>query len=114
LSRKKEDEVEKTLNDKPFEFHTSDGAVFTCERSDLSTPIEVRGIAVNLNAERNLSTTLRAVAEMIAYHRGEVWPHLHGFAGYDCLVFVEEEGNAADESELGFGTEGALGKGDGD
>lgn len=112
LGGEKKDEVKKNMNDKPFEFRTSDGSVFTCERSDFSLPIKVRGIPIDLNAEANLSMAFKAVAEMIAYHRSEIWPHVTGFSGYDCLAFVEDE--EKENGLAGFGPDGPLGKGDGD
>lgn len=86
-------------NEKPFEYHTNNGFVFKCERSDFSRPITVHGIPVNLEhgptGEMNLRAVMSAVAEMISYHRGEVHPNLNGFAGYDCL-------NWNDSGELGM------------
>lgn len=88
-------------NEKPFVYHTSDGVVFTCERADLTKPIQVKGLAINLDAEGNLSNALRAVAEMAAFHRAEVWPTLNGFSGYDCIKFEEvpDEGTEGQDRE---------------
>jgi len=77
-------------NEKPFEYHTSDGVIFKCKRSDLSMPIMVTGLPLGKIRGDNLSAALMAVAEMAAYHRGVILPTLNGFAGYDCLHFKEE------------------------
>ena len=89
---------DKANNAKPFEFHTNDGVIFTSPRSDFQGGINVKGLPVNVQTDENLNRLMVAVAEMVAYHRGEVWPTLNGFSGYDCLRFEEE-----DDSE---GTEG--------
>ena len=80
---------DKANNEKPFEYHTNDGVVFKCDRSDFRSVIEVNGFACNISQPRNLNAAMRAVSEMIAYHRSEVWPTLNGFSGYDCINFEE-------------------------
>ena len=79
------------MNEKPFEYETREGIIFKCKRSDLSIPIMVSGLPLELHSG-NLSAALRAVAEMAAYHRGVVLPNLNGVVYYDSLHFeVYEE-----------------------
>jgi hypothetical protein len=80
---------DKENNEKPFEYHTNDGVIFTSDRCDFSSGVKVKGFACNISQPHNLHAALRAVAEMIAYHRAEVWPTLNGFSGYDCIHFEE-------------------------
>ena len=82
------------LKEKPFEYHTSDGYIFKCSKSDFSDPIQVvvpyqADMKSGRDLPSRLSVLMTAVAEMIAYHRAEVWPKFNGFAGYDCLSWVE-------------------------
>ena len=93
---------DKENNAKPFVYETSDRVRFECAKSDFSAPIQVKGLPLGLDrGDHNLSAAISAVAEMIAYHKGEVWPTLNGFGGYDCLTFEEvpEEGTEGQDRE---------------
>lgn len=71
------------MNEKPFEHRSSNGSVFKCARCDFRVPIHVY-------REGYISETqiMQDTAEMIAYHAMNIWKHLNGFSGYDCLTFI--------------------------
>ena len=79
-------------NETPFEYHTNNGYVFKCPRSDFRQPVQVSEMPANIESDHNLHPLMTAVAEMSAYHRQEIWPKLNGFSGYDCIKWVEVQG----------------------
>lgn len=77
------------INDKPFDHTTRRGVTFTCDRSDLSTPIYITG----LHRSPLVMEVAQATAEFAAWHALHIHPHLNGFRGYDSLEFeVPEKG----------------------
>jgi hypothetical protein len=73
------------MNEKPFEHRCYNGTIFKCTRCDFRAPIRV-------TRDRKLSEEqiMQDTAEMISYHALNIWKHLNGFSGYDCLTFFIE------------------------
>jgi hypothetical protein len=76
------------INEESFTYVSGNGTRFECERSDF------RGL-VHITRPAGLQEWrfLQDFAEMIAHHRGEVWPRLNGFSGYDTLRFYYPAGD---------------------
>ena len=75
-----------SVNETPFQYGSTNGTCFHCDRSDLSG-----GVIVNTPKDLSRTRQMQDVMEMAAYHATEIMPKLNGFNGYDTLKFVFTE-----------------------
>jgi len=71
------------------------GTWFICDRADLEAPIKV------YNRPEDDAQFASDVAQFAAWHRGNIFPHLNGFRGFDCIRFEFCEGDPTDEEMTG-------------
>ena len=72
------------MNDKFFQYCSSCGTIFTCDRCDFSTPIKVESAA---SSTMSIEFLVKDVAEMIGWHATTYLSELNGFQGYNNLQF---------------------------
>jgi len=73
-------------NEKPLVYVTNDNRyTFRCDRQDLKGAITVTAREAILMEKS--SSLMLAMVEFAAHHTLHIYPHMNGFAGYDCLSF---------------------------
>lgn len=70
------------MNDKRYEHTSANGTKFIAERADFEG-----GVRVYPQKGYTTEEIIQDTAQMIADHRGNIWPELNGFAGYDLIDF---------------------------
>jgi hypothetical protein len=74
------------LNEKPFEYCSSNGTVFKADRCDFQG-----GVTATVQEDISREDLMTDVAGMVGFHATNIWSKLNGFQGYDCVRFVVEE-----------------------
>lgn len=74
-------------NETPIEHTCRNGTVFRSSRADLADVVQVK-------RSSDWPQTCADFAEFGAWHAMEIWPHLNGFQGYDCVRYRGLPANA--------------------